>query len=187
MLRLVTVPCTMRLDQLLYQISEFFAHFRVARSETLEFSKIFCFCWQDCGVQLTDEADKRCYPLDNHLFCHGCHIQRLQTQFPDEHFFYDPVTKNIQNTVTKDGKQRNSIAITPASLESYPQNLPPSLSHPQTMSKSDSPSSSVPASPAIMNGGSYNYSGRYDGYRPQPGPQVPSLKPGATRYQVTDL
>lgn len=146
-----------------------------------------CYHCEDCGVQLTDEADKRCYPLDNHLFCHGCHIQRLQTQFPDEHFFYDPVTKNIQNTVTKDGKQRNSIAITPASLESYPQNLPPSLSHPQTMSKSDSPSSSVPASPAIMNGGSYNYSGRYDGYRPQPGPQVPSLKPGATRYQVTDL
>lgn len=148
-----------------------------------------CYHCEDCGVQLTDEADKRCYPLDNHLFCHGCHIQRLQTQFPDEHFFYDPVTKNIQNTVTKDGKQRNSIAITPASLESYPQNLPPSLSHPQTMSKSDSPSSSVPASPAMMNGGSYNYSGRYDGspYRPQPGPQVPSSKPGATRYQVTDL
>lgn len=97
------------------------------------------------------------------------------------------MTKNIQNTVTKDGKQRNSIAITPASLESYPQNLPPSLSHPQTMSKSDSPSSSVPASPAMMNGGNYNYPGRYDGYRPQPGPQVPSLKPGATRYQVTDL
>ncbi|XP_061189937.1 Wilms tumor protein 1-interacting protein homolog isoform X1 [Saccostrea echinata] len=146
-----------------------------------------CYHCEDCGLQLTDEADKRCYPLDNHLFCHGCHITRLKSQFPDEHFFYDPVTKNIQNRVTKDGKQRNSIAVTPASLESYPQNLPPSRAPP--LSKSDSPSPG-PSSPAMMNGGgNYNYSNRYDGspYHPQPGPQVPSTKSGATRYQVTDL
>lgn len=97
------------------------------------------------------------------------------------------MTKNIQNRVTKDGKQRNSIAVTPASLESYPQNVPPSRAPP--LSKSDSPSPG-PASPAMMNGGgNYNYSNRYDGspYHPQPGPQVPSTKAGATRYQVTDL
>jgi hypothetical protein len=33
--------------------------------------------FQDCGVQLTDEPDKRCYPLEDHLLCHSCHIQRI--------------------------------------------------------------------------------------------------------------
>jgi len=32
---------------------------------------------QDCGMQLTDEPDKRCYPLDGRLMCRACHIQRL--------------------------------------------------------------------------------------------------------------
>ena len=39
-------------------------------------------CWpsllQDCGIQLTDEPDKRCYPLDHHLLCHTCHLRRLR-------------------------------------------------------------------------------------------------------------
>ena len=35
-------------------------------------------CMQDCGVQLTDEPDKRCYPLADSLLCHGCHVQRLR-------------------------------------------------------------------------------------------------------------
>ena len=28
-------------------------------------------------MQLTDEPDKRCYPLQDHLFCRSCHIQSL--------------------------------------------------------------------------------------------------------------
>lgn len=32
---------------------------------------------QDCGLQLTDEPDKRCYPLEDTLLCHGCHLRRL--------------------------------------------------------------------------------------------------------------
>ncbi|BFZ13110.1 hypothetical protein BsWGS_16149 [Bradybaena similaris] len=56
-----------------------------------------CFHCEDCGLQLTDEADKRCYPLEGHLFCHTCHIARLTVQFPNQTFYVDPETFNIHN------------------------------------------------------------------------------------------
>ncbi|XP_014680862.1 PREDICTED: LIM domain-containing protein jub-like [Priapulus caudatus] len=37
-----------------------------------------CYQCQDCGMQLTDEPDKRCYPLGDHLLCHDCHINRIE-------------------------------------------------------------------------------------------------------------
>ncbi|KAG1659868.1 LIM domain-containing protein jub [Nymphon striatum] len=43
---------------------------------------------EDCNEQLTDEPDKRCYPMDNHLLCHRCHLRRLEekdTSFPSQH------------------------------------------------------------------------------------------------------
>lgn len=42
----------------------------------------FCPPPQDCGLQLNDEEGHRCYPLESHLLCHGCHIHRLQSKVP---------------------------------------------------------------------------------------------------------
>lgn len=41
---------------------------------------IDCYVCEDCGMQLTDEPDKRCYPLENHLLCRDCHLRRLEMQ-----------------------------------------------------------------------------------------------------------
>lgn len=37
-----------------------------------------CYICEECGMQLTDEPDKRCYPLAGRLMCRNCHIQQLQ-------------------------------------------------------------------------------------------------------------
>ena len=35
-----------------------------------------CYVCEVCDMQLTDEPDKRCYPLSEHLLCRGCHLSK---------------------------------------------------------------------------------------------------------------
>lgn len=39
---------------------------------------IDCYVCEDCGTQLTDEQDKRCYPLAKSLLCYVCHVKRIE-------------------------------------------------------------------------------------------------------------
>ncbi|XP_033625963.1 Wilms tumor protein 1-interacting protein homolog isoform X3 [Asterias rubens] len=36
-----------------------------------------CYRCLDCGLQLSDEDGRRCYPLHDDLLCYTCHIQRI--------------------------------------------------------------------------------------------------------------
>ncbi|KAK7604046.1 hypothetical protein V9T40_004319 [Parthenolecanium corni] len=44
-----------------------------------------CYVCEDCGMQLTDEPDKRCYPLNGRLLCRSCHIRHLKDDISSSH------------------------------------------------------------------------------------------------------
>lgn len=154
--------------------------------------------FQDCGVQLTDEQDKRCYPLDDHLFCQTCHIKRLHQVYPGEQFYMDPYTYNILNKTS--GGQRDSIIVNmPATMSSYPHNLSLSAGSqtngnrapPPVPSSSSSTSDEPPPLPPHRSSkGMVNGVNGFDSpnaYINKPMPQLPPGNPNGMKYTITDL
>ncbi|XP_060582504.1 Wilms tumor protein 1-interacting protein homolog [Ruditapes philippinarum] len=151
-----------------------------------------CYHCEDCHIQLTDEPDKRCYPLDDHLYCHMCHIKRLHLEYPDEQFYIDPYTFNILNKTT--GNQRDSIAIMPAPVSAYPNytmlQTMGSQSHvsgggmapPPPTSMSEAPPPVPPHRKITANG--YDSSSLYAN---KPMPQVPPGAHNGMKKTITDL
>ncbi|XP_072880425.1 LIM domain-containing protein 1-like [Hemitrygon akajei] len=41
-----------------------------------------CYRCEDCGMELNDEEDHRCYPLNGHLLCHTCHLKHIDSETP---------------------------------------------------------------------------------------------------------
>lgn len=55
-----------------------------------------CYICEECGMQLTDEPDKRCYPYEGRLMCRGCHIQILSLQQNNGSGRVEPVSASYQ-------------------------------------------------------------------------------------------
>lgn len=50
-------------------------------------------------MQLTDEPDKRCYPLDSHLLCRSCHISHLNENQPELEVSYYKTSSAIKSII----------------------------------------------------------------------------------------
>ncbi len=150
--------------------------------------------FQDCGMQLTDEPDKRCYPLEEHLLCHGCHVQRLGGQLPTTGPADTPTIHHGNQQYTFTGNNMANHLQSETANNRLPNHYPSS----QT-SQASSFQQDMFSSPAGTNGihqgspagfrESYSSDGSYTASSTgSPYPQKPSpIIPVTDNYQITDL
>ncbi len=156
-------------------------------------SNLTSFALQDCGMQLTDEPDKRCYPLEGTLLCHTCHLRRLGIS-PDEgvrlpaptHDEVYPSLHNNRHNSHYPPQQFPSPAPSNSSQQSGYSN-PHELYSPRggpgpfpTHHRAPSPVYSHSGSEASSN---YSHLPPYQ-QKPSPGQQS---KNNRNQYQITDL
>jgi len=55
-----------------------------------------CYHCEECNLQLTDEPNQRCYPLEGQLLCYGCHMNKLAVLYSTS-----SVSPNHFNSVPK--------------------------------------------------------------------------------------
>ncbi len=160
-------------------------------------------------MQLTDEPDKRCYPLESSLLCHTCHLRRLGIS-PDDSVSMQPVAVTSQNISTYGGgRNQGGPGVLPGG-DHYPP-PPPSLSShggltPPPAYPSPPGSQSGYADPRDLYRGSlgtngyhsrqgapspsYSHSGSESSYAHLPGypsPMKNSSMNTSKDYQITDL
>ncbi|XP_050395639.1 Wilms tumor protein 1-interacting protein homolog [Patella vulgata] len=133
-----------------------------------------CYQCEGCGMQLTDEPDKRCYPLDEHLYCHSCHIHKLNQQFPGEQFYFDPKTSNIQSNRLDDSGNVTIHACLPTSYAAFSMPGFPTMNNPN-------------GSVNNLPNDDHDYE-QYNSpdYSPPPQPSYPPPKL-STKYHITEL
>lgn len=54
-----------------------------------------CYVCNECGMQLTDEPDKRCYPYEDILLCRNCHLQKISV-LSSHNRLIEPVSVSYQ-------------------------------------------------------------------------------------------
>ena len=60
---------------------------------------------QGCGMQLTDEPEKRCYPLNNRLFCYTCAKRTKSSPHP-----YSPNTIRASPAYYADRERPSTVS-----------------------------------------------------------------------------
>ena len=106
---------------------------------------------QDCNIQLTDEPDKRCYPLGETLLCQVCHLRRLNLHKDDKNVSpRDSGGGGIGGPDSSDGSMNS-----PSSFTASP--LTPSTSQ-----------NALYSSKSSVNSQNTQYSQQYNGIRQSP-------------------
>lgn len=54
-----------------------------------------CYVCEDCGMQLTDEPESKCYPYEGRLMCRTCHLKRISMN-PNFNHTNEPICATYQ-------------------------------------------------------------------------------------------